>query len=427
MKQRLLCMMLLMAGIASGQPYKDSTQSTETRVQDLLGRMTPEEKFRQLFLIPGDLGSDSMRFSAGIFGLQVNTVGEQSGAAGQMLHYAEGNSASETALKINQIQRFLIEESRLGIPMIPVDEALHGLVRVGATAFPQSIALAATWNTALMHDVASAIADECATRGIRQVLSPVVNVATDVRWGRTEETYGEDPFLVSEMGVAFVSAFEQRGVITTPKHFLSNVGEGGRDSYPIHWNERLLREIVLPPFEACFRRGGSRSVMTAYNSLDGVPCTANDWLLNSLLKDEWGFNGFVISDAGGTGGANVLHFTAANYPDATAKSLEGWPGCDLSDQLRSPYPVQSTIFGWNPGQQGDRQRCCTGAAHEIRTRAVRKPLCRSEVGRHLQRTCCTPRPGKKGCAGVVCVAQKRPSGAAHTEIGEVCCNHRSRR
>jgi beta-glucosidase len=172
-----------------------------------------------------------------------------------------------------------------------------------------------------MHEVANAIAIECKTRGIRQVLSPVVNIASDVRWGRTEETYGEDPFLASEMGVAFVSAFENMGVITTPKHFVANVGDGGRDSYPIHWNERLMREIHLPPFEACFKRGGSRSVMTSYNSYDGSPCTANDWLLNQLLKEEWQFDGFVISDAGGTGGANVLHFTASGYEDATAKSL----------------------------------------------------------------------------------------------------------
>jgi beta-glucosidase len=151
----------------------------------------------------------------------------------------------------------------------------------------------------------------------------VVNLANDVRWGRTEETYGEDPFLVSEMGVAFVSAFEKMGIVTTPKHFVANVGDGGRDSYPIHWNDRYMRETHLLPFEAAIRRGGSRSIMTAYNSYDGVPCTANHWLLNNLLKDEWDFDGFVISDAGGTGGANVLHMTATNYPDATAKSLMG--------------------------------------------------------------------------------------------------------
>ena len=238
-----------------------------------------------------------------------------------MLSYAAGASAVETAEMVNDMQHFFIEQSRLGIPIIPFDEALHGLVRRGATAFPQSIALAATWNTELMHRVSKAIAMECKTRGIRQILSPVVNIASDVRWGRTEETYGEDPYLASEMGVAFVSEFEKMGVITTPKHYLANVGDGGRDSYPIHLDERLLREVYLPPFEACFKRGGSLSVMTSYNSLDGSPCTANDWLLNQVLKKEWGFKGFVISDAGATGGANVLHFTAKDYPESTSRSI----------------------------------------------------------------------------------------------------------
>jgi beta-glucosidase len=322
---KLFFISLLLTNIFSGvmaQSYKNTSLPVEERVHDLLLRMTPEEKFWQLFMIPCDLGDDKEKYLSGIFGFQVNTVGQEAGATGQMLQYNEGQSSFETALKINEIQRFFIEETRLGIPIIPFDEALHGLVRSGATAFPQAIGLAATWNAELMHAVAKAIAVECKTRGIRQVLSPVVNIASDVRWGRTEETYGEDPFLTTEMGVAFVSAFEKMDVITTPKHFVANVGDGGRDSYPVHLNERLMREIHLPPFEACFKRGGSRSVMTSYNSYDGTPCTASDLLLNKLLKDEWGFDGFVISDAGGTGGANVLHFTAESYPDATAKSIE---------------------------------------------------------------------------------------------------------
>ncbi|MFO7722355.1 MAG: glycoside hydrolase family 3 C-terminal domain-containing protein [Bacteroidales bacterium] len=303
------------------QPYKDPGVPVEERVKDLLGRMTPEEKFRQLFMIPGDIGGDTALYQTGLFGFQVNTVGQDAGAAGQMLNYAAGSNAFETAVKINELQHFFSEETRLGIPIIPFDEALHGLVRSGATAFPQAIGLAATWNPELMRRVAEAIAMECKTRGIRQVLSPVVNIASDVRWGRTEETYGEDPYLASLMGKAYISAFEKNSIITTPKHFVANVGEGGRDSYPIHWNDRYMREYIFPPFEACIRKGGARSVMTAYNSYDGTPCTASDYLLNKLLREEWGFEGFVISDAGGTGGANVLHFTAADYADATTKSL----------------------------------------------------------------------------------------------------------
>ena len=316
----ILSLFLIIGYQSNSQVYKDSTAKTDDRVKDLLSRMTAEEKFWQLFMIPGELGNEKEKYKTGIFGFQVSTEGQNADAAQQLLNYNSGGTAYETALKVNQMQKFFIEQSRLGIPIIPFDEALHGLVRKGATAFPQSIGLAASWNVDLMHQVSKAIATECKTRGLRQILSPVVNIANDVRWGRTEETYGEDPFLATEMAVAYVSEFEKMGIITTPKHFLANVGDGGRDSYPIHFNERLLREQYLPPFEACFKRGGSRSVMTAYNSLDGSPCSANNWLLNTLLKKEWNFRGFVISDAGATGGANVLHFTAKDYPESGINS-----------------------------------------------------------------------------------------------------------
>lgn len=303
-------------------PYKNAQLPVETRVQDLLKRMTPEEKFWQLFMIPGDLGANPDNYQHGIFGFQVNTTQQQSGAAAQMLQYEAGASARETLDKINAIQRYFVEKTRLGIPIIAFDESLHGLIRQGATAFPQAIALAATWDTLLMQKVATAIAIETKARGIRHILSPVVNLATDVRWGRVEETYGEDPYLTTQMGLAFVRAFEQRGVVTTPKHFAVNHGEGGRDSYPIHYNDRLLEETYLAPFKALVQLGGARSLMTAYNSLDGSPCSANDWLLNKKLRQEWGFRGFTLSDAGATGGANVLHFTAANYAQAGKQSVE---------------------------------------------------------------------------------------------------------
>jgi beta-glucosidase len=307
---------------AQGLPaYKNGKLPIAPRVKDLLQRMTPEEKFWQLFMIPGDLGADETKYKNGIFGFQVSAESKGGDAASQLLQYGTEENSVTLARKINTIQKYFVERTRLGIPIIAFDESLHGLVRSGATSFPQAIALAASFDTALMRKVATAIAVETKTRGIRQVLTPVVNIASDVRWGRTEETYGEDPFLSSEMAVAFVSPFEKMGVITTPKHFIANVGDGGRDSYPIHYNERLLEEIFLPPFKAAVTRGGARSIMTAYNSVDGSPASANNWLLNSKLKKEWGFKGFVISDASAVGGANVLHYTAKDYPDAGKKSI----------------------------------------------------------------------------------------------------------
>jgi beta-glucosidase len=294
------------SGQGTPAAYRDPGLPIEKRVQDLLGRMTHEEKFRQLFMVPGDLDAGEEVWKDGIFGLQVRSV----------------TGARSTAEKLNVLQKFFVEETRLGIPIVPFEEALHGLVGPGATAFPQAIGLAAMWDEELMAEVAGAIAVETRSRGVRQVLSPVVNIARDVRWGRVEETYGEDPFLSARMAVAFVRAFEGSGVIATPKHFVANVGAGGRDSYPIADGERALREIDFPPFLAALREGGARSIMTAYNSWDGVPCSAHPRLLTGILKKEWDFRGFVISDACSVGGSYSLHLTSDSYHESGQQAWE---------------------------------------------------------------------------------------------------------
>jgi beta-glucosidase len=323
----LAALLVVAAGAPQPPLYRDPSQPIEARVEDLLGRMTLEEKFWQLFMIPGSLDDPAHDYSKGIFGLQISV------AAGDEVVPPRA-AARRHADRINAIQRYFVERTRLGIPIIPFEEALHGLAREGATVFPQAIALAAAWDPPLMARVSSAIAAETRSRGIRQVLSPVVNIADDVRWGRVEETYGEDPYLSSVMGLAFVEAFERAGVVTTPKHFVANVGEGGRDSYPIDHSDRLLTERYFPPFEAAIRRGGARSIMTAYNSVDGVPATQNPRLLNERLKRDWAFRGFAISDASATGGATVLHMTEPDTPTAAKHALEA--GLDVIFQ--SSYP-----------------------------------------------------------------------------------------
>ena len=304
---------------AQGSPsvYRDSTRPVDERVRDLLGRMTLEEKFWQLFMIPGRVNDATADYSHGVFGLQTRSAGDA--RADAQLH--------------NDMQRYLVERTRLGVPMIPFEEAVHGLMRRGATVFPAAIALAATWDTTLMADVATAIARETRSRGIRQVLSPVVNIATDVRWGRVEETYGEDPMLASAMTRAYVRPMTQAGVIATPKHFVANVGEGGRDSYPIELSARALEEIHFPPFRAAFE-AGARSVMTAYNSVDGVPATQNRWLLTDKLRRDWGFTGFVISDQAATSGPVVLQHTEASTATAVKHALES--GLDVVFQSSWP-------------------------------------------------------------------------------------------
>jgi len=286
-------------------PYQRADLPIDARVRDLLGRMTLEEKFWQLFMIPGDLDNPANDYSAGIFGLQIRGA----------------KTAREHAERINTIQKYFVEKTRLGIPIIPFEEAVHGLAWDGATMFPAAIGLAATWDTNLMSRVAGAIASETRARGIRQALSPVINIADDVRWGRVEETYGEDPYLSSVMAATYVRALESAGVVATPKHFVANVGEGGRDSYPIALSERELTERYFPPFVAALR-AGARSVMAAYNSVDGSPMTQNRHLLTDVLKGAWGFQGFVISDASGTSGATVLHMTEASTATAAQHAFD---------------------------------------------------------------------------------------------------------
>jgi beta-glucosidase len=318
MPLRLAVVMLaLVPGLAAqAPPYRNSSLPAVARVRDLLGRMSLEEKFWQLYMSPGSLDDSTHDYSHGAFGLQIG-VDSASAALGSPSAIARAH-----AQRINTIQRYFVEETRLGIPIIAFDEALHGLMREGATIFPQAIGLAATWDTALMRRVAEAIARETGERGIRHILSPVVNLGNDARWGRMEETYGEDPFLSSQMGVAFVQAFEQRGILATPKHFVANVGAGGRDSYPVDLSARYLEEYHFPPFRAAVQDAGARSVMTAYNSVDGRPATQQPWLLNQVLKKEWGFTGFVISDAAATGGATVLHMTEPSTPVAAEHAWE---------------------------------------------------------------------------------------------------------
>lgn len=315
----LLCFLIVPCALtAQGtMPYRDRHLPAAVRARDLLARMTPQEKFWQLYMVPGDLADSSQDHSHGVFGLQVPAAA----------------TPAADASRINAIQHYFVDSTRLGIPIMPFEEAVHGLVRPGATVFPAAIGLAATWDTALMADVATAAAVETRSRGIRQVLSPVVNLASDVRWGRVEETYGEDPWLASAMARAYVSAFERQGVIATPKHFVANVGEGGRDSYPIDADRRRLEEYFFPPFRAALS-AGAQSVMTAYNSVGGIPATQNRWLLTDILRHAWGFRGFVISDAAATGGAVVLHHTEPGTPEAAAHAFKA--GLDVVFQSSWP-------------------------------------------------------------------------------------------
>ncbi len=295
----------------SGPAYRDARLPVEKRVADLLGRMTLEEKLGQLRC--GDDGGKLGEYADGGFGALSCVL--------------RGYGPKEAAGKAAAVRKLFLERSRLGIPVLIHDEGLHGLIGRRATSFPQAIGLAAAWDVDLETRVARAIAREARTRGIRQLLSPVVNIARDVRWGRVEETFGEDTFLTSKLGAAFCRALQDEGVIATPKHFVANFGDGGRDSNAVDLNRRILFEAYYPPFEACIREGGALSIMSAYNSLDGRPCSSNRDLLTGILRKEWGFKGFVVSDFGSVGGIRDLHRSAVTWGEAGKQAIEA--GLDM--------------------------------------------------------------------------------------------------
>ena len=239
------------------------------------------------------------------------------------------SSPGDVARRINRDVEESMKAQPHAIPPLEHGESLHGAQWGMASIFPQPIGLASTFDPALVEEAADVIGKETAAVGVRQALAPVVNLARDVRWGRTIETFGEDPKLAGDMGAAMCRGFEQNGVAATPKHFVDNYADGGRDSNYSARSERELREVYLKPFEACFREGGAHGVMAAYNSLfRGLPAHADPWLLTKVLREEWGFDGIVVSDYGGVNGTAGAHGIAGDLPEAVALCLSA--GLDVT-------------------------------------------------------------------------------------------------
>lgn len=296
-----------MSTATSQPPYLDATLPAEKRAADLLGRMTLEEKVAQMQCVWNDKAT-TLLDDAGRFDPQraKEHFGHEHGLGqvGRPGDTAGGASPADFATLTNAIQRFFLENSRLGIPVQFHDECLHGLVARDATSFAQPIGLAATFNPELVRRLYEMTAREARACGVHQALTPVVDVARDPRWGRVEETFGEDPFLVGELGRAAVFGFqgerqivEPDRVIATLKHFAAHgQPESGMNCGPVSVSERHLRETFLHPFERSIRDGGAMSVMASYNEIDGVPSHASHWLLTEVLRGEWGFDGTVVSD-----------------------------------------------------------------------------------------------------------------------------------
>ncbi|HUJ33490.1 MAG TPA: glycoside hydrolase family 3 N-terminal domain-containing protein [Candidatus Acidoferrum sp.] len=324
-----LAFLLCFAAQEATPDYRHKSLPIEKRVADLLSRMTLEEKVDQLAggMHPGLLDT-SGRF----------TPDQAEEMLRQLFREDNTVSAYDAAVLRNAAQRYAVEKTRLGIPRIFMGEALHGYMSNGATSFPQVLGLASTWDPALVHQVFTAAADEMGSSGTEQAFTPVLDLARDPRWGRTEETYGEDPYLVSRMGVAAITGLQgdtflidRHHVMATAKHFVHGQMEGGRNTGPSNISERELRESFLVPFEAAVKEAKAGSVMASYNEIDGIPVHVNHWLLGTVLRQEWGFQGYITSDGGALQMLYETHHVAADAADAAREAIAAGVDYDLSD------------------------------------------------------------------------------------------------
>ena len=338
---------------AKAPAYRNSALPPAKRVKDLLARMTVEEKAAQMMCVwqkkaetlIDDQGNFDPKKAKKAFRHRrgLGQVGRPSDAGGAR-DSADNRTPRTMAVLTNDIQKFFLEHSRLGIPVIFHEECLHGHAAIGGTSFPQPIGLAATFDPALVESLFTMTAAETRARGAHQALTPVVDVARDPRWGRVEETYGEDPFLVARMGVAAVRGFQgdatfkdKRHVIATMKHFAAHgQPESGINCAPVNVSERLLRETFLYTFKEAIQKGGALSVMASYNEIDGIPSHANRWLLRDVLRKEWGFKGFIVSDYYAITELNYRkdvrgHATAADKKEACRQAVEAGVNIELPE------------------------------------------------------------------------------------------------
>src|SRR5919199_4869077 len=312
--------------------YKNPRLPVERRVADLLGRMTLEEKAAQLVCLwtgrPQVRPQTDFATDRGDFSPEKAREVMKDGV-GQIARQSERKDPRDAARFANALQKWLVEQTRLGIPAIFHDEILHGLMAPKGTSFPTPIAMASSWDTDLVSRVFTAAALETRAHGSHFVLGPNLDLAREPRWGRTEETYGEDPYLVSRMGVAVIKALQGPGpgvdgehVIATAKHFAAHgQPEGGTNVAPLNVSERVLREYFLPSFEAAVKEAGVMSVMASYNEIDGLPSHANRWLIEKVLREEWGFDGYTSSDYFGVAELIRRHHVAADNAEAAHRAI----------------------------------------------------------------------------------------------------------
>jgi beta-glucosidase-like glycosyl hydrolase len=314
--------------VPANAPYRDASQPIEKRVRDLLGRMTLAEKIAQLTSVWLQLEPGGAEFAPfqGTFA-RPRPVRLEHGI-GQITRPLGSRpiEAREGARALNAFQRRLVEGTRLGIPALAHEEALTGLMALGATQFPSPLNYGATWDPELIERVGAVIRRQMLAVGARQALAPVCDVIRDARWGRVEECIAEDAYLVGAIASAYVRGLQgddpRAGVVATLKHFAGySASEGGRNFAPAHAGARELADVLLLPFEMAVKTAGALSVMNAYNEIDGIPCAASRALLTGTLRERWGFAGIVVADYFAVRMLESVHHVAANAGDAAALAL----------------------------------------------------------------------------------------------------------
>ena len=326
----ILCLGCLALPAGAQRPaYLDPAKPVDERVQDLLSRMTLEEKIGQM----------NISWATGYEGTRQGVLGGEPTRTGCLtpvsMTLGWGTDITAGPRKVaemdNEVKILAVSSNRLRIPLLHVEEGVHGLFVPGATIFPQPIGLGATFDLDLIRQVAEAMGDEARAMGVQQVsTSPVLDVLRDPRMGRIEQSFGEDPFLVARIGVAWVKGLHRKGVAAMPSHFAGQ-GEARRgiEHGPAEVSERTFREVCLYPFEAAFKEGGALALMVAYNEVGGVPCHANGYLLTHILRDEWNFKGYALADSRGVEMLHDRHFVAATLKDAGRMAAEAGVDCNF--------------------------------------------------------------------------------------------------
>ncbi|MDB5110225.1 MAG: beta-glucosidase, partial [Mucilaginibacter sp.] len=304
-------------------PYKNAALPVDRRVADLIGRMTLDEKIEQLDMFWGREVTDMTGHEATAYSAEktAKVIGKTGVGSIHDLYPINADIS-------NSIQKYAIEKTRLGIPVLFIEEGLHGYSGYGSTSFPIPLQLSSSWDTALVHRVGRVIGTEMRAHGTAMILGPVLDLAHDPRWGRVEETYGEDPYLNSVNGVAMVKGLQGRSlsshdaVVAEPKHFsVHGIPEAGSNTGPVNIGEREARSSYLYVFEKAVREAHAMGIMAAYSEIDGIPCVDNKWLLTDVLRKEWGFKGFVLSDLGAIKMSLLNHGVAADTSDALAQTF----------------------------------------------------------------------------------------------------------